>query len=79
MLKKTENITITGKSVIDEVEVCGYQATISTDNPEDIQFSSWKIDKDLYKSNRAQCRKDEAEFEDYAYTKQDEMISQMGV
>lgn len=74
MLKMQENITITGRSVIDGTEVCGFQATLKTENPDDITFNSWKINKSLYKENRAECRADENEFEDYAYTKQDEMI-----
>ena len=76
-LVKNENITITGKSVIDGVEVCGFQATLSTTDPKNISFSSWQIDKALYKANRAACRADEAEFEDYAFERQDEIIAEM--
>lgn len=75
MLKTTQEITFTGKSVVNDVEVEGYTARIKSDNPEDITFSSWQINKELYKQNRTQCRADQAEFEDMVYTKQDEMIA----
>ena len=76
-LVKNENITITGRSVIDGAEVCGFQATLSTTDPKNITFSSWQIDKEKYKANRSLCRADEAEFEDYAFARQDEIIAEM--
>ena len=75
MLNYKKSVTVTGGSYIDGVQAEGYTATISSDNPEDITLSSWQTDKALYKANRAQCRKDAAEFEDVAYAIQDEMIS----
>lgn len=77
MLNISEKITITGKSVIDGVEVCGYSAQIESTNPANMTLSDWQINKDLYKANRAACRADQAEFEDYAYAKQDELIAAM--
>lgn len=75
MLKKTQNITITGESVINEISVAGFNATINSENPEDMTLSTWQNNKLACKENRAQVRADQAEFEDYAYTKQDEMIA----
>lgn len=76
-LVKKENITITGKSIVDGVEVCGFQATLSTSNPGEIHFASWQNDQAMYKENRSICRADEAEFEDYAFARQDEIIAEM--
>ena len=76
MLEIKKNITITGESMVDGKQAEGYSATINSDNPEDITFSSWQTDKDLYKANRTQCRKDKADFEDTAYLVQDEMIAE---
>lgn len=76
MLEKKKKITITGKSMIDGVEVCGYQAQIDSSNPEDIVFNDWQVNKEMYKANRAACRADQAEFEDYAYTIQDELLAE---
>lgn len=75
MLKKSETIMITGSSVIDGVEACGFQAQINSANPAEMNINSWHTNKDVYKANRAACRADQAEFEDYCYGKQDEMIA----
>lgn len=75
MLKTTKKITINGKSIIDNIEVCGYQAQIDESYPTNMSLSDWQINKELYKANRVECRADLAEFEDYAYTIQDELIA----
>lgn len=74
MLNFQKEITFTGRSVIDGVEVVGFSAKIKSDDPSNITFSSWQMNKELYKANRGQCRKDEAEFEDKVYEAQDELI-----
>lgn len=74
MLNFQKEITFTGRSVIDGVEVVGFSAKIKSDDPSNITFSSWQMNKELYKENREQCRKDEAEFEDKVYEAQDELI-----
>lgn len=79
MLEIRETITIMGKSVIDGVEVCGYQAQISSTNPNDMNLTDWQNNKELYKANRAVCRKDQADFEDYAYSVQDKMLAEVPV
>lgn len=71
-----KNITITANSQIDGKNVEGYSATINSDNPEDVNFSQYQTDKELYKLNRTQCRKDNAEFEDMVYAIQDQMIAE---
>lgn len=76
-LVKKEKVTITGKSIIDGKEVCGYQAQIDSENPADIALTDWQVDKEMYKANRSACRADQAEFEDYAYTVQDEMLAKV--
>ena len=79
MLNMNEKIIITGESIIDGVSVEGYQAQIDSTNPYDISFSSWHNNKALYKINRVACREDQAAFEDYAYSRQDEMIANMTI
>lgn len=74
MLSLQREITFTGRSIIDGVEVVGFSAKIKSDDPSNITFSSWQMNKELYKANREQCRKDEAEFEDKVYEAQDELI-----
>ena len=74
MLEMRKSINVTGKSVIGGAEVCGFQATIESSNPENMSFSSWQTDKALYKANRVECRADEAAFEDACYELQEEMM-----
>lgn len=76
MLELKKKITINGKSIIDGVEVCGYQAQIDSANPEDIVLTDWQVNKEMYKANRSECRADQADFEDYAYSVQDELIAE---
>ncbi len=71
-----KEVTITANSTINGEKAEGYQAKIDSNNPEDIKISSWQQDKKLYKTNREQCRKDAAEFEDAAYAVQDKMIAE---
>ena len=75
MLEIKKKITLTGESVIDGKQAEGYQATIDSENPDDMVLSSWQTDKALYKANRAACRKDAADFEDAAYMLQDRMLA----
>ena len=76
MLKKEREISYTGKSVIDGVEVVGFSAKIKSADPSNVTFTSWLINKDLYKENSSQCRADEAEFEDFVYEEQDKLIAE---
>ena len=71
-----KNITLKATCTIDGQEVAGYSAIINSENPEDMNLSDWPISKALYKANRVQCRKDQAEFEDAAYALQDQMINE---
>ena len=63
--------------MIGEVEACGFQAMIDSTNPNNMSISSWQTNPSLYKENRTVCRADQAEFEDYCYSVQDEKIAEM--
>lgn len=76
MLNMKKSVTITGQSIVDGVVAEGYQAVIDSENPSDMNITSWQQDKAVYKANRSQCRADAAEFEDAAYAIQDEMIAE---
>lgn len=75
MLETRRTITVTGRSMIDNVEACGFQATIESANPSDMNFNSWQSNRELYKANRTECRADKAEFEDRCYLLQDELLA----
>ena len=76
MLKTNKKITINGKSMVNDAEVAGFQAQIDSSNPENMTLNNWQTNAQLYKENRAICRADQAEFEDYAYTVQDQLIAE---
>lgn len=76
MLTAKKQITINGTSTIDGTAAENYQAVINEENPADMTLSSWQVDKELYKANRTECRRDKAAFEDAAYEIQDELIAE---
>lgn len=76
LIKKTSK-TIEGRSVVDDVEIAGFRASIDSDNPDDMTISVWQSNKAAYKANRAVARADQAEFEDYAYSVQEKIKSEM--
>ena len=41
-----------------------------------MHIAVWQNDKELYKANRVEARAAQAEFEDYAYTFQDNLIAE---
>ena len=87
MLKnQKKKIEITANSVVEItdgdskklVEVEGYSCRIDSANPGNIEISKWPMNADMkkvYKEHRSECRSDWAEFEDAAYTLQDEMLA----
>lgn len=77
MLTKTKKITIEGKSVVDGVKIATFMASIDSECPSDISFSSYQNNKAAYKDNRVAVRADEAEFEDYVYSIQDQMLAEV--
>ena len=69
-----KSITLDGDSVFNGVIAETYRAVINNENPEDMTITSYQQNKQAYKQNRVQCRKDSADFEEIAYALQDEMI-----
>lgn len=77
MLIKKKSTTIEGRSVVDDVEIAGFRASIDSDNPDDMVISVWQSNKSAYKANRDVARADQADFEDYAYIVQDELKAEL--
>lgn len=75
MLTMKEKIILTGKTIIDGVEVCGYQAQIDSEDPANIVFTNWKNNNEMYKEHREECRAELAAFEDHAFEIQDRMLN----
>ena len=74
-LTVTKKVTLAGSSIIEGIVAENYQAEINSDDPNDMTIQKWQGDKEKYKEHRTDCRKDAADFEDRAYTLQDEMIA----
>lgn len=77
MLTTKEKITITGESTFEDGSAAGFTASIDSQNPEDMTLSVYQNNKALYKTNRKQVRKDQADFEEMAYAKQEELIAKL--
>lgn len=67
MLKETKRITMEGKCVVEGKEIAGFRAIFDTENPDDMSFHPWQIDKAACKEHRKEVRADRDAFEDYAY------------
>lgn len=77
MLKTKQSITIDAESIINGVKIATFRAVINSENPNDMNHTTLIHDKLLYKENRVAVRADSAEFEDYAYSVQDNMLAEM--
>ena len=76
-LTTSKNINLSGQSVINGVTVETYTASLSETNPENMYIQQSTTNQEMRKANRAQCRKDRDEFEELAYSIQDEIISKV--
>lgn len=65
-------LTIVGDSVVNDVRIATFGAVLNLEDME-LSLTSRHIDKELCKSNRDVVRKDQADFEDYAYDLQDRL------
>ena len=76
MLKPMEKtITVSSGSIIKDMEVAGFNLSISSSDPINMGISTWVNDREGYNRNIAQCREDEDAFRIYARQLQDEMIA----
>ena len=74
MLTISKKVSITGTTSIDGVNVCTYTANINSENPKNLTFGRVIINQDHYKANHETCIAEQVEFENFAYSIQDEMI-----
>lgn len=65
-------LTIVADSVVNDVRIATFGAVLNLEDME-LSLTSRHIDKELCKSNRDVVRKDQADFEDYAYDLQDHL------
>ena len=65
-------ITITAKTVIDDVAIANHGALLNLET-NDLSFYGGQLDKDACKEHRDILRADKAAFEDFAYHIQEEV------
>lgn len=73
MLEVNRNITLTGISKIDGVQVVYMTATISSDGGTGANANETITNQEVYNANKAQVRADIAEFKSKVYEVEDEL------
>lgn len=74
MLEVNKNITLTGISKIDGVQVAYMSATISSDGGAGANINKSITNQEVYNANKVQVRADIAGFEEEVYKLEDELL-----
>jgi hypothetical protein len=74
MLNTNKNITLSGTSVIDGVQVVYMSASISTDGGNGANVNKTITNQEVYNANKVQVRADIKAFEEEVYKIEDEMM-----
>ncbi|WP_238886410.1 hypothetical protein [Clostridium sp. YIM B02551] len=74
MLKVNKNITLSGISEVNGVQVAYLNATISTDGTSNANVNKSIVNQELYSKNRAEVRADMDAFEEEVYKVEDEVL-----
>lgn len=77
-LSYKDTIQRVGYTVINDVRVVQYTCIIPIDKPQDMRIGITKLNSEMYKVYRDQCRADYAAFEDAAYQLQEEYTARLG-
>lgn len=75
MLKVNKNITLSGESLVNGVQVAYMSATISSDGGSGANANKTITNQELYNANKKQVRVDISEFEQEVYRIEDELLS----
>ena len=73
---RTKTININEYSKVGDDRICQFYANINSDAPETMDMGRSILNQELYKINRVQAMKDQADFETYVYGIQDEMMTE---
>ena len=73
MLNVSKNITLSGTSVIEGVQVAYMSASISTDGGNGANINKTITNQEVYNANKVAVRSDIAEFENKVYEIEDEL------
>ncbi|MFD1317340.1 hypothetical protein [Loigolactobacillus zhaoyuanensis] len=72
MLKTTKSISLSGQSIIGETQVANFNANINSDNGSS-NINSNIMNQTLYDANKAEVRKDLADFNTAVYEVEDQL------
>lgn len=72
---RNRTISLVEYSKIGEDYICQFYANFNDETPEAMDIGRTIQNQSAYKINRVQVMKDQADFETYAYSVQDEMIA----
>ena len=72
-----KNITLSGVSKVGSDMVVTYSGTIDSDNPENLQLSTYIQNMTAYRANLAELRNDKSDFEDVAFDLQDTLMGEV--
>lgn len=75
MLKFTKSTTLTGQSMVGNKQVASFNANINTQDKTSNVYSS-TMDQDLYIANKAEVRKDLADFTLAAQAEEDRLFAE---
>lgn len=76
MLNIKQRTVLEAYCVVDGKSICQFTASINSEDPNNMTLTSSQMDKVACKTHRDVVRDDRAEFEDYAYSFQDEIIAE---
>lgn len=76
MLVASKSSTLRGDSVIEGTKVMNFVAEISSQELGNSITRTTILNQELYAKNRAQCRKDQAEFQERVYLIEDKFIEE---
>lgn len=69
--------TMTASAIVDDVKIAEFGAILDVMN-NDLSFYPKLLDKEAYKEHREEVRKNQSEFEDFAYLVQENMNKIVG-
>lgn len=75
-LTHTVSVQISGYSVINGEQVMYLTANVSRDTAGSTYVNQTITNKELYNSNRTECRQDVADFQDKVYKAEDELLAE---
>lgn len=75
-LTKAKSVSLSGKSIIDNVEVARFSAEVATDEKDTTTMSTYINDQGAYRKNLKAVRTDSDEFRAYVRDEEDKIFAE---